>query len=205
MTEVNMPYRGPKGKLSRALNLAFTPKAARIMERRNSAPGQHGAGRKRSASVYKQQLVEKQRLKFSYNVSEAQLRKAYKKAAHLQGSTGDKLLSILETRLDAAVLRMGFAKTIFAARQYVAHGHFEVNGVRCFTPSIQLKPNDEITLREKSANHLQVKESIENAPDVPEYLSVDKNKVSGKLVAAPLREQIPVHINEQLVVEFYSR
>lgn len=200
-----MPYRGPKAKLSRALNSALTKKSEIVMERRPFPPGQHGQGRKKSASVYKTQLVEKQRLKFTYNMSESQLKKAYTKAAKAKGATGDMLMEILDTRLDAAVLRMGFASTIFAARQYVAHGHFEVNGVRSFTPSIQLKVGDEIVVREKSQNHAQIIEALANSGDAPEYYEVDKTKKKGKLIATPLRAQIPCNINIQLVVEFYSK
>ena len=200
-----MPVRGPKVKVSRALNLALTPKSARIMERRSFGPGQHGLARKRSPSVYKTQLLEKQRLKHTYNISEKQLRKAYDKAAHAKGATGEVLLQILERRLDIAVLRMGFAKTAYAARQYVSHGHFEVNGVRCFTPSIVLKVGDVVSLREKSNNHPQITESVTNSPESVPYFEVDKAKISGKFVALAEREQIPVQINEQLVVEFYSK
>jgi len=200
-----MPHRGPKAKLSRSLNLALTPKAARVMERRPFPPGQHGQGRRRSSSVYKTQLVEKQRLKFTFNISESQLKKTYDRASRMTGSTGDHLMELLDTRLDAAVFRMGFARTIFAARQYVAHGHFEVNGVRCFTPSIQLRVGDEIKVREKSQNHVQITEALDNAPACPEYYEVDKTKKLGKLISKPMREQIPVNITEQLVVEFYSR
>jgi small subunit ribosomal protein S4 len=175
------------------------------MERRPSPPGDHGQGRRRSASVYKTQLLEKQRLKHTYNVSEGQLKKAYKKAAASDGSTGDNLVNLLETRLDAAVYRMGFAKTIFAARQYVAHGHFSVNGTRCFTPSIQLRVGDEVVVREKSKNHVQMVEALSSSPACPEYYAVEKAKLSGKLVAAPLRDQIPLHLNIQLIVEYYSR
>jgi small subunit ribosomal protein S4 len=112
---------------------------------------------------------------------------------------------LLETRLDALVYRMGFARTIFAARQYVAHGHFAVNGVRSFSPSRLIKANDVISVRERSKTHVQINESLSNAPDAPEYLSVDKTKLQGTLVALPLREQIPVKLVEQLVVEYYSR
>lgn len=200
-----MPIRGPKVKVSRALGLAITPKAAKVMERRSFSPGQHGMARKRSPSVYKTQLVEKQRLKFTYNIKEAQLRKLYAKAAHAHRATGEELMALLEKRLDAAILRMGFAKTCYAARQYVAHGHFEVNGVRSFNGSQQLKIGDVISVREKSANHPQINESIENAPAIPAYLEVDSKKKSGKLVAEPERDQVPCQIQEQLVVEFYSR
>ena len=200
-----MPIRGPKVKVSRALNLALTPKAARVMERRAFSPGQHGAGRKRSPSVYKTQLVEKQRLKFTYNISEAHLRKAYAKAGAMSGATGTNLVSLLERRLDAAVLRMGFAKTCYAARQYCAHGHFEVNGKRSFNGSQLLKVGDVIAVREKSKNHGQIKDAAENAPAIPPYLEVDAAKLEGKLISLPEREQIPLQVNEQLVVEFYSR
>jgi small subunit ribosomal protein S4 len=162
-------------------------------------------GRKRSAGVYKQQLVEKQRLKFTYNISEAQLAKTYYEANRRDGSSGDNLMQLLETRLDSLVYRAGFARTIFAARQYVAHGHFQVNGQRSFSPNHIIKPNDLIAVRDRSKNHPQVKEAIEGAPEAPTYLSVNKDKLEAKLVNVPLRDQIPVKLNEQLVVEYYSK
>ena len=199
---------GPKVKISRALGMALTPKAARIMERRSFVPGQHGLGRKRSPSVYKTQLMEKQKLKASYNVSEAQLKKYYKKAAASHSSTGEELLAQLERRADAAVFRMGFARTIYAARQYVTHGHFTVNGTRIFTPSIQLKDGDVISVREKSKTHAQIVEALTNSAagaQIPDYLEINKVKMEGTLVKKPIRDQIPVNIQEQQVVEFYSK
>ena len=112
---------------------------------------------------------------------------------------------LLETRLDAVVYRMGFARTIFAARQYVAHGHFTVNGVRSFSPSRLIKAGDVIAVREQSKEHVQIKEAIASAAAAPEYLSVDLGKMQGTLVKLPLRDQIPVKLEEQLVVEYYSR
>lgn len=200
-----MAFRGPKAKVARSLGLATTQKTQKILDRRNFPPGQHGQNRKKSASVYKQQLVEKQRLRFTYNISEAQLEKAFHEANRRNGSAGDNLMIILETRIDALVYRMGFARTIFAARQYVSHGHFAVNGVRCFTPSQAVKAGDVISVRERSKNHPQILDAIENAPETPEYVSVDKAKLEGTLVAIPLRDQIPVKLEEQLVVEYYSR
>jgi len=200
-----MAFRGPKGKVARSLGYATTQKTQKALDRRNFAPGQHGQTRKKSSSVYKQQLVEKQRLRFTYNISEAQLTKAYAEANRRDGSAGDNLMIILETRLDALVYRMGFARTIFAARQYVAHGHFTVNGRRSFTPSTQIKAGDVIAVREQSKEHAQIKDAIANAPAAPEYVAVDANKLEGKLVALPLRDQIPVALEEQLVVEYYSR
>ena len=131
--------------------------------------------------------------------------KAYDEANRRAGSAGDNLMILLETRLDALVYRMGFARTIFAARQYVAHGHFTVNGVRSYSPSRQIKAGDVIAVREGSKEHVQIKEAIANAPAAPEYLTVDAGKMEGSLVKLPLRDQIPVKLEEQLVVEYYSR
>jgi len=200
-----MAYRGPKAKVARSLDLAVSPKTQKILERRKFPPGQHGMSRKRSAGVYKQQLVEKQRLKFTYNISESQLAQTYYEANRRDGSTGDNLMCLLESRLDALVYRAGFARTIFAARQYVAHGHFHVNGERSFSPNRTIKPNDLIAVREKSKNHPQIKEAIEGAPEAPNYLAVNKEKFEAKLVNVPLRDQIPMRLNEQLVVEYYSK
>ena len=159
----------------------------------------------RKMSEYGLQLREKQKAKFIYGVLEKPFRNYFERADRMKGMTGDNLMVLLETRLDALVFRMGFARTIFAARQYVAHGHFSVNGVRSFSPSRLIKAGDVIAVRERSKNHVQIKEALENAPAAPEYLSVDKDKMEGKLVATPLRTQIPVQLQEQLVVEYYSR
>jgi ribosomal protein S4, bacterial/organelle type len=197
-------FRGPKGKVARSLGVAVSQKTQKALDRRNFAPGQHGQNRKKSASVYKQQLVEKQRLRFTYNISEAQLAKAYKEANRREGSAGDNLMILLETRLDALVYRMGFARTIFAARQYVAHGHFAVNGVRSFSPAASSRP----AMSSACANVPRTRAdqgAFANAPEAPEYLTVDKTKMEGTLVKLPLREQIPVKLEEQLVVEYYSR
>lgn len=200
-----MSYHGPKAKVARALSHSVTPKTDKVLDRRNFPPGQHGLGRKKSASVYKQQLVEKQRLRFSYNVSEQDMRRAFERASKFHGSTGDGLLQTLETRVDSLIFRMGFARTMFAARQYVAHGHFFVNGRRCFIPSRQIKAGDIITMRERSKSHPQIIEALGSAAPAPAYLEVNKDKMEGKLVVLPQRDQIPVKLNEQLVVEYYSR
>lgn len=197
----------PKAKVARALGIALTPKAAKVIERRPGLPGQHGMGRRKSPSVYKLQLLEKQKLKAFYNISEAQLRKIYSDAHKGTENTGDNLLILLESRADAAVFRMGFARTIFAARQYVAHGHFEVNGKRIHTPSIRLKVGDILSVRDKSKTHLQIVEALTQSTSiqVPGYLELNKVKMEGKLAGRPSRDQIPVPINPQLVVEYYSR
>ncbi len=198
---------GPKVKISRALGIAITPKAARIMERRSFTPGQHGLARKKSPSTFKMQLMEKQRLKAMYNVPENQLRYYYEKATHSHESTGTALLALLETRADAAVYRMGFARTIYAARQYIAHGHFSINGRRVYTPSHPLKVGTVISVNEKSKNHPQIVEALTHSGSVvvPEYYEVNKVKMEGRLIAKPLRDQIPVKLAEQHIVEYYSR
>jgi len=198
---------GPKVKISRALNLAITPKAARIMERRSFTPGQHGLARKKSPSTYKIQLLEKQRLKATYDVSEKQLQRYYELASHTHGATGTVLLAYLEMRADAAIYRMGFSRTIYAARQYIAHGHFSINGKRIFTPSHPLKVGDVISVNEKSKTHPQIVEALTHSGgiQVPEYYEINKVKMEGKLIAKPLREQIPVKLVEQHVVEYYSK
>ncbi len=197
----------PKVKISRALNLSLTPKAARIMERRSFTPGQHGLARKKSPSTYKMQLLEKQRLRATYYVSEKQLRHYYESAAHSHESTGEALLRHLETRADAAIFRLGFARTIYAARQYIGHGHFSINGRRIFTPSHKLKVGDVISVNEKSKSHPQIIEALTGSAGVmvPEYYEINKVKMEGKLIAKPLRDQIPVKLSEQHVVEYYSK
>ncbi|MBF0430672.1 MAG: 30S ribosomal protein S4 [Fibrobacteria bacterium] len=197
----------PKVKIARALGIPLTSKAARIMERRPSLPGQHGQGRKRSPSVFKTQLIEKQRLKAIYNVSEKQLHKYYEKANRSEDNSGDVLLGLLETRVDSAIYRMGFASTIYAARQFVSHGHFEINGKQTRTPSQQLKPGVMVSVKEKSKTHPQIIEALTHSQNiqVPEYLEINKVQMSGKLISFPLRGQIPVELNEQLVIELYSK
>jgi small subunit ribosomal protein S4 len=178
-----------------------------VMERRSFPPGQHGLARKKSPSTYKLQLLEKQRLKAMYDVPENQLRAYYTRATHSHESTGTALLSLLETRADAAIYRMGFARTIYAARQYVAHGHFSINGRRIYTASHPLKVGDVITVNEKSKTHAQIIDALTHSGSVvvPEYYEVNKVKMEGKLIAKPLRDQIPVKLQEQHVVEYYSR
>lgn len=198
---------GPKVKISRALNLAITPKAARVMERRSFTPGQHGLARKKSPSTYKIQLLEKQRLKAVYDVSEKQMQRYFERASHSHESTGTAMLAFLETRADAAIFRLGFARTIYAARQYVAHGHFMINGKRILTPSHPLKVGDVITVVDKSKSHPQIVEALTHSGgiQIPEYYEINKVKMEGKLIGKPLREQIPVKLIEQHVVEYYSK
>ena len=199
-----MNFTGPKVKQSRALGVALTPKAEKYMKKRPYGPGQHGQRRRRRPSDYGVQLLEKQRLRYQHNVSEKQLHRAYEQATRKSGPTGEILIQLLETRLDALVLRAGLAPTIFAARQFVTHGHVQVNGKKANIPSMRLRPGDVITLRERSKKLVMFQEG--RVPvNVPSYLSFDEASLTAKLLSAPGRDEIPVICNEQLVVEYYSR
>jgi small subunit ribosomal protein S4 len=196
--------RGPKVKIARALGVALTPKAARIMERRPNPPGQHGAATRRKVSDYKKQLLEKQRLRAQYNVSERQLQNAFTEATRIAGNTGVNLVRLLEMRLDAVVLRAGFARTIYAARQGVVHGHVLVNGRKVDRPGRRLQPGDVVALAARSRDMPAFTVPLDNARP-PAYLDLDKDKRSVKVRELPERDQIPVQAELSLIVEFYSR
>jgi small subunit ribosomal protein S4 len=193
-------------RLSRALGVALTPKAARVMEHRPARPGQHGRARVK-ASDYKVRLMEKQRLRAQYNVGETQLRAALARASRGGGKTGEKLLADLETRLDALVLRAGFARTIYQARQAVVHRHIRVDGQRVDRPSYRVRPGQLIEVDERSRGKLpfQIAASGEHAATHPPYLWVDPAALTARLLRMPDRREIAVQCDEQLVVEFYSR
>ena len=200
-----MSYRGPKAKKARRLGVAITPKTQRYLETRGYPPGQHGKSRRPSKmSDYGRQLMEKQRIRFQYNMSENQLRLAYEKAARSQDPTPDVLIQLLESRLDSVVLRAGFARSIFAARQYVNHGHFLVNGKKVDVPSFHVKVGDVITVKEKSKNLDCFKNALAVATK-SQYVAVDEAEMSARLTHVPSREEIPVVGDVATVVEFYSR
>ena len=199
-----MKFTGPKVKKSRALGVALTPKAQKYMRNRPYPPGQHGQARRRRRSDFGTQLLEKQRLRFQYNVSERYLSRLVAQAGKLPGSTGENILALLETRLDALVLRAGLAQSIYAARQFVNHGHFVVNGRPCNIPSRRLKPGDEFSVRERSRKMVvfnELKPAVGPAP----YLAADSSGYGAKLSYMPPRAEVPVICEEHLVVEFYSR
>jgi small subunit ribosomal protein S4 len=197
----------PKTKRSRALGIPLTPKCVRYFERRPYPPGVHGRGRKQT-SDYKTRLLEKQRLRAQYNVGEKQLRRAFERSARGAGRTGDTLLADLETRLDALVLRAGFARTIYQARQFVSHRHILVNGGRVDIPSYRVRPGSVISVAARSRRLPPFVEAAAgaHAPEhVPDYLLADHSSLTAQLVRLPAREEIPVRCDVQLVVEFYSR
>lgn len=203
-----MKFNGPKVKLSRALGIALTPKAQKYMERRPYPPGQHGPNKKarKQPSVYGKQLLEKQRLRFQYNVSERQMRNYFRRAASKKGKTGEVLIQQLESRLDAFVLRSGLARTIYAARQFVGHGHIEVNGRRVDIPSFQIKVGDVVSIKEKSRANVHIQQAVDYSPPPPSY--IERRRPGGfeaTLLRVPSREEIPVIADENAIVEFYSK
>lgn len=200
-----MNYNGPKVKLSRKLGIQLTPKAQKITAKKPYPPGQHGAGKRRGKqSDYGKQLMEKQRLRMQFNVSESQMRNYYKKATRITGNTADILVRLLETRLDSVVMRSGFARTMYASRQFVNHGHILVNGRKVDVASYQVKPGDVIAIKEKSRKMDAFQEAVRTSA-APEYLEVNKADFSAKLINNPSREDIPVVCEVALVVEYYSR
>ncbi|MEV4258514.1 30S ribosomal protein S4 [Spirillospora sp. NPDC049652] len=202
-----MDNTGPKVRLSRALGLPLTPKAVKYFEARPYPPGMHGRARK-NESDYKIRLREKQRLRAQYNIRETQLRNAFAKAAKVKGAkTGEALIVDLERRLDAMVLRAGFARTIYQARQFVVHRHVLVNGRRVDRPSFQVRPGDVIQIAERSRSMepFQVAAAGAHAENVPPYLEVVPDVLTARLSRLPERREIPVVCDEQLVVEHYSR
>src|SRR5690242_21957781 len=174
------------------------------MERRPNPPGQHGASPRRKISGYKKQLIEKQRLRAQYNVSERQLQNAFAQAIRQPGNTGVRLLQLLELRLDAVVLRAGFVRTIYAARQAVGHGHVLVNGRRVNQPARRLQPGDVVALAAKSRDLPMFTVPLENARP-PAHLQLDRERRQVRVAEVPERDQIPVQCELSLIVEYYSR
>lgn len=198
--------RTPVAKLSRRLGIPLTEKAGRIMEGRPYPPGQHGRARKKS-SEYNDRLIEKQRLRFQYNVTEAQLRRAFDNASKRPGKTGQELIEDLETRLDAVVMRAGFAKTIYQARQFVVHRHILVNGKRVDKPAFRVDVGDVVEVVAKSRPMPQFVSARENldGQTPPAYLEVNRDSLQARFRHRPARADIPVICDEQLVVEYYAR
>ncbi len=200
-----MNYTGPKVKISRKLGINLTPKAGKVASKKPYPPGQHGANKRRAKqSDYGRQLLEKQRLRLQYNISESQMVNTYKMATKLSGNTADLLMQLLETRLDAVIYRAGFARTIYAAKQYVSHGHVLVNGKKLNIASYRVKVNDVISIKASSRNLDCFQEAIRNS-QAPSYLEVSKADFSAKLAYVPAREEIPSQCEISLVIEFYSR
>jgi len=175
-------------------------------ERRAAPPGQHGV-RRRKVGDYGMQLREKQKIRRIYSVLERQFQGYFAEASSTPGVTGENLLRMLELRLDNVVYRMGFAASRAEARQMVGHAHMAVNGRVVNIPSLQVKPGDKIEVRESHRTREPFKEAADQikSRQIPEWLSVDAAKLAGSVLTAPRRDQMPLDLNEQLVVEYYSR
>ncbi|WKV14015.1 30S ribosomal protein S4 [Marivirga harenae] len=198
-------YKGPKSKIARRFNEPIFG-ASKALSKKAYPPGQHGRGRRRKQSEYAVQLMEKQKAKYTYGVLERQFANLFDKASRKKGITGEVLLQLLESRLDNVVFRLGIAPTRRAARQLVGHKHVLVNGEILNIPSYQVKEGDVIGVREKSKSLEAVTDSLSsNTVSKYSWLEFDKSSMSGKFVNTPQREDIPENINEQLIVELYSK
>ncbi|MBN8578090.1 MAG: 30S ribosomal protein S4 [Cyclobacteriaceae bacterium] len=198
-------YTGPKARISRRFNEPILGDN-KALQKKNYAPGQHGKGKKRKQSEYAVQLAEKQKAKYIYGVLERQFENIFDKASRKKGVTGEVLLQMLESRLDNTVYRLGIAPTRRAARQLVVHKHILVNGEVVNIPSFNLRPGDKVAVREKSKSL----ETISNSLSIQgakkyNWLEWDNSELEGKLINLPLRADIPENINEQLIVELYSK
>ncbi len=206
-------YTGSVCKLCRREGTKLNLKGARCMtskcafERRNYTPGQHGPTSRKKPSDYGIHLREKQKARRIYGVLEKQFRNYFETADKKTGVTGENLILLLERRLDNVVYRMGFAPTRNAARQIIRHGHIKVNGIKVNIPSFLVKPTNVIEIKEKSRSMILIQDSVTNSLDssVYEWLSVDRNNFKGEFLYVPKREQIVIDINENLIVEFYSK
>ena len=198
----------PRGKVVRRLgvNIFGNPKFDRILEKRPYGPGQHGKKRKK-ISNYGLQLMEKQKVKKMYGILEKQFRKYFHEAVRRKGVTGHNLLQMLECRLDNTVFRSGFAKTRNAARQIVRHGHLQVNGRKVDLPSFLISQDDIISIKEKENATKLIKGNIKGTEDrvIPNWMDVDKEKLVIKIAKLPERADIEFAIDEQLIVELYSK
>ncbi len=205
-------YTGPVCKLCRREGVKLFLKGDKCMmkctlERRNTRPGQHGAGRSRKPSGYALQLREKQKVRRTYGLLERQFRKHFDTAAKKTGRTSDNLLQILEMRLDNLVYRLGFADSRAQARQLVNHGHFAVNGRKTDIASFIVKPNDVIAVRERSKGleYFKTRALMLAQKGVPAWLRLDTNDLSGRVMSLPSRTELELPFDEQMVVEYYQR
>ena len=200
-------YKGPRVRISRRFGQPiFGP--SKYLERRAYPPGVHGPKKsRRKQSDYGLGLAEKQKLRYQYGLMEAQFRRMFEKALKKRGVTGETLLQLLETRLDNVVFRIGFATTRPAARQMVTHGHIRVNGRKVSSPSFNVKPGDVIEVRETPATRQLATKSLESAQvrPVPSWINFTRDAFKGQVVRIPTRDEIQPIVNEQLIVEFYSR
>jgi small subunit ribosomal protein S4 len=200
-------YTGPKSKISRRFGVPiFGPSKA--LERKNYGPGMHGPkGSRRKTSEYALALAEKQKLRYQYGLLERQFRRYFQIALNRRGITGETLLQLLETRLDNVVFRLGFANSRSAARQLVSHGHVAVNGRKVDVSSYNVKPGDTILVKDKPGSRRLAAKYLEltQISPVPDWLTLNKEQFTGTVARIPTRDEIAPIVNEQLIVELYSR
>ena len=197
-------YTGPTTKIARKFGEPIFG-ADKDFEKRNYPPGQHGLARKRTkSSEYGIQLKEKQKVKYTYGLLERQFRNLYEKASRMKGQKGENLIFLLESRLDNIVYRLGIAPTRAAARQLVTHCHITLNGEVCNIPSVIVRPGSVIAVRERSKSLEVIAASVASAAKYS-WLEFDPKALTGKYLNVPVREEIPENINEQLIVELYSK
>ena len=201
-----MLYTGPTTRINRRFKMAIFP-ATKAYERKPYLPGIHGAHLKRRVSDYSLGLNEKQKLRFMFGLSEAQFRLTFEKAKHARGVTGETFLRLLECRLDNIVYLMGFAKTRKAARQLVTHGHICVNGHKVNIPSYSCEPGEVISVGEKLPSRQLATRSLDESQgrNCPSWLTVQADSLKGTVDRLPVREEMVSDIDEQLIVEYYSR
>jgi len=198
-------YTGPRTRISRRFGEPVMGDS-KALQKKNYAPGMHGRNKKRKQSEYSIQLKEKQKAKYTYGILERQFAKTFDTAARKQGITGENLLKLLESRLDNTVYRLGIASSRRAARQLVIHKHIVVNGDVVNIPSFQLKPGDQLGVREKSKSLESITDSLSTQSAKKfTWLEWDSASMLGKFVTYPQRQEIPENIQEQLIVELYSK
>jgi small subunit ribosomal protein S4 len=197
-------YTGSAYKKSRRVGFS-TLENGKDLAKRPYRPGQHGQDRKAKPSNYAEQLNEKQKVKFTYGLTEKQFHQLFLKAGKLEGIHGENFLKLLESRLDNVAYRMGLSKTRRGARQVVNHGHILVNGKKVNIPSYLVQPGDVISVKEASKEHKAIKESLEAINNTVAYVNFDKAKMEGTFVRYPERSELSAEINEPLIVEYYSR
>lgn len=197
-------YTGPKRRLSRREGIALFAKDARSLEKKGVIPpGQHGLGRRRRISEYGLQLREKQKAKRIYGILEKQFKRYFNEASKVKGATGLALLQTLETRLDNVVYRLGFAKSRAGARQLVSHGHIRVDDKKVTIPSFRVHKGQTIAISDNLRDNTQIKTSLEEALTLPEWL--ERRATIGKVLRIPEEDEMEQSVNEQLIVEYYSR
>ena len=197
-------YTGPSTKIARKFGEPIFG-TDKDFEKRNYPPGQHGlASKRKKKSEYGIQLKEKQKVKYAYGLLERQFRNLYEKASRMKGQKGENLIILLESRLDNIVYRMGIAPTRAAARQLVSHAHITLNGVVCNIPSAHVKPGDVVAVRERSKSLEVITASVASASKYS-WIEFDAKSLTGKYINVPVRAEIPETINEQLIVELYSK